>query len=129
MSSSPFLLRLLTGPIDGKTGASDNWLCSEKLPHLIQSTTATRAGYYQAYNDFALSTKTPDEVSQTKLGNFEIAQSDLEPPTEKTCLGMCQIENPATIEIQNEDNLHAELDSRVYRLIQDFDPRGIGHSK
>lgn len=129
MSSSPFLLRLLTKPIDGNTGTSDNWFCLEKLPQLIQSTTATRAGYYRAYNDFALSTKTPDEVNQTKLGNFEIAQSDLEPPTEKTCLGMCQIEDLATMKPQSEDNMHAELDSRVYRLIQDFDPRGIGHSK
>lgn len=134
MASSPFLLRILSKPADGNVDAWSEWYASEGLPTLISKIPVSRAFFYHAYNDFELKTKTPLEGRQTRLHSVELAHSDLEPPNDKTCLAMCQLDSMDSVQgifslsDLTRDLTHATVsDIRVYKLIEDFDPKGIGH--
>ncbi|KAJ9630185.1 hypothetical protein H2204_008690 [Knufia peltigerae] len=135
MASSPFLLRILSKPVDGNVEAWSEWYTSEGLPSLLTKIPASRACFYHAYNDFELKTKTPLEGNQTQLHSVELAHSDLEPPNDKTCLAMCQLDSIGSLQeifslsdLTRDDPSHDTVsDIRVYELIEDFDPKGISH--
>jgi len=126
MAASPYLWRILSKATEVE---SEKW---PDLPALVNSGTVTRAGFYRAFNDFSLATKTPTQVAQTKLGEVRLTHSDVEAPLDKTWLAMCQIEAAESVtEIPSPSSVvpGTKVDARVYKLIQDFDPKGIGHGE
>ena len=116
---------------------------SQNATSLIESKAATRVGLYQAFNDYPLATKTPDTVNDTKLHSVDVTHSNIEPPTDKRCLVMYQTEDPDVLTKEFLRNIRqasdtlsgkepmscAEWDSRVYKLIQDFHPKGAGYGE
>ncbi|KIW86631.1 uncharacterized protein Z519_12756 [Cladophialophora bantiana CBS 173.52] len=142
MAASLYLLRVLSEPAEVDRESWEKWYCSENLPSLVNAKAVTRAGLYQAFDDYPLATKTPKAVGQTTLHGVKVTHTDIEPPTEKTFLAMCQIEDPTLARSQHLQNVGQAgevlsgksptscgvWDSRVYKLIQDFDPRGLGHT-
>ncbi|OAP57134.1 hypothetical protein AYL99_07871 [Fonsecaea erecta] len=142
MAAAPYLFRILSEPTEVDRQSWEKWYCSENMPDLINAKAVTRAGLYEAFNDYPLATKTPNLVSQTTLHDVTVTHTDIEPPTEKTFLAMCQVEDPTLAKKQHLQNIDqsasslagksakssARWDSRVYKLIQDFDPKGLGHT-
>ncbi|KAK4936389.1 hypothetical protein LTR10_022715 [Elasticomyces elasticus] len=142
MATSPYLFRVLAKPTKVDLDTWEEWTSLENIASLIETKAATRVGLYQAFNDYPLATKTPNTVDQTKLHSVNVTHSDVEPPTEKRCLVMCQTEDPDVLKKQFLKNVSqgsdifsgkepiscAEWDSRVYKLIQDFDPKGAGYN-
>lgn len=134
MAASPFLLRILSKPADGDVDSWTKWYTSEGLPALLSKIPASRTTFYHAYNNFELSTKTPLEVAETKLHSVQLSHTDLESPNDKTCLTMCQLDSIESVEDifrlsdLTGDAKHGTVsDIRVYKLIEDFDPKGVGH--
>lgn len=134
MAASPFLLRIISKPVNGDVNSWSKWYTSEGLDALLSKIPASRAGFYHAYNDFDLSTKTPLERRETQLHNVQLSHTDLEPPNDKTCLTMCQVDSIESVDEMfhlsdlKGDTSHGTLsDARVYKLIEDFDPKGTGH--
>lgn len=134
MAASPFLLRIISKPTGSDVESWSKWYTSEGLPALFQKIKATRGVFYHAYNNFILATKTPLDVNKTQLHNVHLKHTDLEPPTDKTSLTMCQLESIDDLEEifrvcdLTGDKTHGSVsDIRVYKLIQDFDPQGVGH--
>lgn len=137
MAASPYLLRIIAKPANEAVGDWMKWYKSEGLPETLSNVTATRTGLYHAYNNFELQTKTPLDGEETELHEMKLSQTiDLEPPGDKVVLVMAQIES-----IDDADEIfrraspptegaHAAVaDIRLYRLIEDFDPRKLGHRK
>lgn len=134
MAASPYLLRILSKPIRENVSSWLEWYQTEGLPKTIAKTNAVRGGLYQAYNTFELATKTPLDTKATNLHEVQVSHIDLEPPADKTCLALCQINSIDAVETlfkaatPPQDGPHSAIsDIRVYRLIEDFDPRGLGH--
>lgn len=137
---SPYLLRVISKPtkVDGEQWTK--WYLDEHVPDLINSETAVRAGFYHAFDDFDLSTKTPANSKQTKLRDQQLNHTDIEPPGEKRFLAMYQTEfedpfateNMKKVRLQSdmlpgrEVMASAEFDVRVYKLIENYDPKGLG---
>ncbi|KAI1628309.1 hypothetical protein EDD37DRAFT_678474 [Exophiala viscosa] len=143
MATSSHLFRVLSKPIKVDIETWENWIGSESMTGLIQTNSVTKVGIYQAFNEYPLATKTPNTVDQTKLHSGNVTHSDIEPPTEKCCLMMYQTDDPEFLKEQFLRNIGqsngtlsgkepiscAEWDSRVYKLVQDFDPKGAGYSE
>ncbi|EXJ56089.1 hypothetical protein A1O7_09020 [Cladophialophora yegresii CBS 114405] len=136
MAASPYLLRILSKPTNDDVDSWTKWYMSEGLPNLLSKLNATRATFYHVYNDFNLATKTPLDVNKSKLHSVQLTHTDLEPPADKTCLALCQLDSFDNLEEifrlsdLTNDKAHGTVsDLRVYKLIQDFDPRGIGHTR
>ncbi|KAI1607851.1 hypothetical protein EDD36DRAFT_479262 [Exophiala viscosa] len=142
MATSSHLFRVLSKPIKVDIETWENWIGSESMTGLIQTNSVTKVGIYQAFNEYPLATKTPNTVDQTKLHSVDVTHSDIEPPTEKCCLMMYQTDDPEFLKEQFLRNIGqsngtlsgkepiscAEWDSRVYKLVQDFDPKGAGYT-
>jgi hypothetical protein len=134
MAATPFLLRIVSKPADSDVDSWTKWYTSEGLPTLLSKIPASRAVFYHAYNDFELATKTPLEVCKTQLHAVQLPHTDLEAPNDKTCLTMCQLDSiDSAEEIFRLSDLTGDADHgtvsdiRLYKLIEDFDPKGIGH--
>ncbi|KIX92798.1 uncharacterized protein Z520_11461 [Fonsecaea multimorphosa CBS 102226] len=142
MAAASYLFRVLSEPTGVERQSWEKWYCSENIPSLVNAKAVARAGLYEAFDDYPLTTKTPNVVSQTSLHDVTVTHTDIEPPTEKTFLAMCQVEDPTLAKEQHLQNIDqsteslggkspktcAVWDSRVYKLIQDFDPKSIGHT-
>ncbi|KAB5560327.1 hypothetical protein GE09DRAFT_1057933 [Coniochaeta sp. 2T2.1] len=105
------------------------------LPETLDRVKATRGGLYHAYDTFELQTKTPLDGRETELHDMKLSQTiDFESPTNKVVLMMAQIQS-----IENPEDIfrlasppvsgpHASAaDIRLYKLIEDYDPRSLGH--
>ncbi|KIW77578.1 hypothetical protein Z517_10024 [Fonsecaea pedrosoi CBS 271.37] len=140
--SAPYLFRVLSEPSGLDRQSWEKWYCSENIPSLVKAKAVTRAALYEAFDDYPLATKTPIQVGQTTLHDVKVTHTDIEPPTEKTFLAMCQVEDPASAREEHSKRIAqtsevlagkppkscATWDSRIYKLIQDFDPKGLGHT-
>jgi hypothetical protein len=136
MAASPFLLRIISKPADGNVDSWTKWYTSEGLPGLLSKIPASRAGFYHAYNDFELQTKTPLAGKETKLHSVQLSHTDIEPPSDKPCLTMCQLDSIDSVEevfrrsdLTGDPSHGTVSDIRVYKLIEDFDPKGFGHGE
>lgn len=136
MAASPFLLRIISKPTKGDVDSWTKWYTTEGLPALLSKMRASRAGFYHAYNDFELQTKTPLAERETKLHAVQLSHTDIEPPNDKTCLTMCQLDSIDPVEeIFRSSDLTGDAshgtvsDIRVYKLIEDFDPKEYGHGE
>lgn len=134
MAASPFLLRIISKPENSDVDSWTKWYTTEGLPALLSKIPASRAGFYHAYNDFQLQTKTPLAERETKLYAVQLSHTDIELPSDKTCLTMCQLDSIDSVEeIFRSSDLTGDAshgtvsDIRVYKLIEDFDPKGFGH--
>jgi hypothetical protein len=137
---SPYLLRVISKPTKVDSETWTKWYLDEHVPDLINSGTAIRAGFYHAFNDFDLSTKTPAQPKPTMLGDQQLKHTDLEAPSERKFLAMYQtdFEDPFATENMKKVRLQsdmlpgrdvmpsAEFDVRVYKLIENYDPQGLG---
>lgn len=137
MAASPYLLRIIAKPKDEAVEDWINWYKSDGLPETLTKITATRAGLYHAYNTFTLQTKTPLDGEETELHEMKLSQKiDLEPPGDKVMLVMAQIESIDNAEeifrraVPPTEGPHAAVaDIRLYKLIEDFDLRRLGHRR
>lgn len=132
MVTSPYLLRILSKPhihVDEWSA----WYKDTTMPRILFKTKAARGGFYHAYNTFELTTKTPLDGKNTGLHDVQLTHTNLEPPADKICLTLLQLES-----IDSKGELfhavdpgteRAISDIRVYKLIEDFDPRGLGYCK
>lgn len=135
MATSPYLLRIIARPEKEAVSSWLDWYKSEYLPESLDKLNAVRGGLFHAYNNFELQTKTPVDGKETELHEMKLSQTiDLEPPTDKVVLVMAQIKSIANTEeifrlaSPPTDGAHAAVaDIRVYKKIEDFDPRKLGH--
>ncbi len=135
--ASPYLVRIIAKPATGDVAPWLAWYQAEGLPATLAKTQATRAGLFHAYHAFTLQTKTPLDGAQTGLHETTLSQTiDLEPPADKVVLAMAQVDlaqeedADALLQLARPPTAgpHAAVaDVRLYRLIEDFDPRGLGH--
>ena len=137
MAASSYLLRIIAKPKDESVSEWLDWYKSDHLPETLSKVNAIRSGLYHAYNTFELKTKTPAGGESTDLHEVTLSQNiDLEPPGDKVVLVMAQIDSGDNVEETfklasppTEGKHAAEADIRLYKLIEDFDPRNLGHGK
>jgi hypothetical protein len=140
---SPYLIRVISKPTKVDHDLWNKWYTEVHIPDLINSGTATRAAFYHAFDGYTLSTKTPQQVAPTKLGGQFLNHTDFEPPGEKRYLAMYQSDHAEPLATENAKQIRtehdmlpgkafrpcAEWDTRIYKLIESYDPRGLGESK
>ncbi|KAF2456053.1 hypothetical protein BDY21DRAFT_55168 [Lineolata rhizophorae] len=125
---SPYLLRVNSRPSRPDIG-DDLWteFCTkERLPDLVKSGVATRAAFYRELHNFPpLSGVRPPKDEAEKSRNF---------------LAMCQSNHQTPIDTEEYRNLRldsdllpegevksmGDYDARNFKLIQNFDPKGVG---
>jgi hypothetical protein len=137
MAASSHLLRIIAKPENESVDSWLDWYKSEGLPETLSKVKATRGSLFHAYNTFELQTKTPLDGRETDLHEMKLSQTiGLEPPNDKVVLVMAQIESIDNTEeifrlaTPPTGGLHAAVaDIRVYKLIEDFDPRKLGHCR
>lgn len=140
MTPSPYLLRVLSKPtkVDEQTWLE--WYTKEHVNDVVDTGTTTRGALYRAYNDFALQTKTTSGGGETKLHNAQLSHFD-ELPDDKTFCAVYQTDFEQPFLTENIKNVRqnselmpeggpympcADWDSRVYKLIQNYDPDNLG---
>jgi hypothetical protein len=140
MTPAPYLLRVISRPVKVTNEEWTKWYLEEHLPDLINTGTTKTAALYSAFEDFPLSTKTPAKSEKTTLGGRQIAHTDIEIPSEKRFLALYQTEFPRPThteeykKVRTESDIFpgkksdevADFDIRVYKLIQNFDPKNLG---
>lgn len=133
--ASPYLLRIIAKPKDEPVESWIDWYKSEGLPATLSKVHATRSSLCHTYNDFRLQTKTPLEGQATDLHEVQLSQNiDLEPPNDKVVLVLAQIgpldgiEETFRLASPPVEGEHAAIaDIRLYKLIEDYDPKKLGH--
>jgi len=124
MPPLPYLLHVNSRPTVVSSEVWRQWYVTEHLPDLVNSKTATRAAFYE---EIAMPAG-PESDHPRKF--LAIYQTDIE---EALLSEQCRTGVHRTSELfkqggaksdRNEDN--GDFDVRNYRLIQNYDPNGLG---
>jgi len=101
----------------------EKWYTEEHVPDLVNSKTSTRAAMYRETHDFAFAGK--DKHPRKYLVLY---QSDFEQPlkSDEYVNGVRHGSDMWPRHKQNSEN--GEFDARNYKLIQEYDPKGVGDS-
>lgn len=122
--TSPHLLRVNSRPVKVGDDTWEKWYLEEHIPDLVNGGVATRAALYKSTHD---------------LGGLQTATEI--PANEKRFLALYQTEHAVPLETKEYKSLRttsemlpgrdimpcAEWDVRNYDLIEDRDPKGLGH--
>jgi len=122
--TSPYLLRVNSNPVKVDAATWEKWYLEEHIPDLVDGGVATRAALYKSTHD---------------LGGLSTATEI--PADEKQFLALYQTEHAVPLETKEYKSLRttsemlpgkdimpcAEWDVRNYELIEDRDPKGLGH--
>jgi hypothetical protein len=126
MPTSPYLLLVNSRPTSVPDTLWTEWYTTEHLPDLVNSKASTRATFYQEVSAQTTTTNTADSNPRHFLALY---QTDHEEPLKSD--GYVQevrkhsdLFEAASGKPRNQDN--GEFDARNYKLIQDFDPKGLG---
>ena len=139
MGPSPYLMRVLSKPTKVDENHWQEWYTGEHIPDVVGFGVANRGALYRAYNDFTLQTKTPGDSGETKLHSAQLSHFN-ELPADKTFSATYQTDHEdytktkeikkvrTTADMFNGEPYTpmAEWDSRVYKLIQNYDPDNLG---
>jgi hypothetical protein len=142
MPPSKYLIRALTQPTKVDEQLWEKWYAEEHLPEAVNAGVGDRGGLFRAYDDFVLKAKTPSNPGETTVNGAKFAHFN-EPPNDKTFCAMyhtkfedyTQTEEAKMISTTSDyfDGQSffplAEFDVRVYELIQDYNPDGLGDSR
>ncbi len=126
MATSPYILTVNSRPTVVSNDLWTEWYTVEHLPDLVNSKASTRAAFYQeighAFNPDPQNPRPFLAVYQTDFEELLKSNNYLENVRHTSSLFM---KEGATSDrnLQNGD-----FDARNYRLIQNFDPNGVGES-
>ena len=89
MGPSPYLLRVLSQPTKVDDGEWQKFYAGEHVPDIVNFGVAKRGALFRAYNDFALTTKTPPSSGETTLHSAQLSHFN-ELPADKTFCAVYQ---------------------------------------
>ena len=123
--AAPYLMRILSQPTKVNENDWYKFYTEEHIPDVVNAGVATRGAMFRAYNDFALTTKTPAQSGETKLHNADLSHFN-ELPADKTFCAVYQtnLEHyPESEEIKNVRQTSPALDGRNFHPLAEWDVR------
>lgn len=129
MTLSPYLLHVNSRPTAVDENTWTKWYTTEHLPDLVGHGASTRASFYREE-------ASPSELVAKDATNprkfLALYQSDHEEPLKsdgyvQKVRHTSELFRDASGKEENREN--GEFDARNYKLIQDYDPNGLGNGK